>query len=342
VKPLIKKLAEAYGPPGREADVRQIIAEEVAENVQSVEISPMGSLHAFINKGGKRRVMLVAHMDETGIIVSHIDKHGCARFQPMGIMNLEALPGHGVRFPGDVVGVFGVDLEQCGGRPPQIGDFFIDFGVDDIQSCPVGTGDIGVFDRPFLDLGGRLVAKSLCARIGVAILIEVIHQISECPDELQFAFTVQGEVGRRGGTTSAYMLDPEVGIAVEATDTGDTPQRKRMPVALGKGPAIKLWDSRMLSDPCLVRRMANLAKEAGIACQMDVLQSGDAEAPSIQLTRAGISWGCISIPTRYMHTPSEMVDYGDVEDAVRLLLEISRSSIDFAEGDKGQDTQLQD
>jgi len=336
VKSLIRKLVEAYGPPGREDAIRDIVADEIRENVQSIEISPMGSLHAFVNKGGKRRVMLAAHMDEIGIIISHIDQRGFARFQPVGNVDLETLRGQGVRFPGDIVGVFGVDLERSREKPPRIGDFFIDFGADGKQSCPVDIGDFGVFDRPFLDLGRRLVAKSLGGRIGVAILMEVIRQLPETPHELQFAFTVQEEVGRRGGTTSAYMLDPEIGIAVEVTATGDTSSKRKLAVVLGKGPAIKVWDSRMLSDPYLIRHMAIVANETGIAYQMDVLQSGDTDIPCIQLTRAGVSWGCISIPARYRHTPSEMVDYRDVEEAVRLLLEIIKRPMDFGEEDKDQ------
>ena len=338
MKSTIKKLAEAYGPSGREDAIRAIVADEIRGNVQSIEISPLGSLHAFMNRGGKRKVMLAAHMDEIGVIVSHVDQHGCARFQPMGNLDLEALPGHGARFPGEIVGVFGLDLERSGEKPPRVGEYFIDFGTDGKQGCPVGVGDFGVLDRPFLDLGRRLVAKSLYARIGVAILIEVIRRIPETPHELQFAFTVQEEVGGRGGTTSTFMLDPDVAIAVDAAANWDLPAwRAKMALMLGKGPAMNVWHTRMLSDPRLLRHMAGVASETGIAYQMDVRQSGEAEATPIQLTKAGVPWGCISVPVRYGHTPSEMVDYGDVEQTVRLLLELIKRPMDFIDEDLAQE-----
>jgi endoglucanase len=135
------------------------------------------------------------------------------------------------------------------------------------------------------------------------------------------------------------MLDPEVVIAVDATPTRDTPPRGKTAVMLGKGPAIKVWDARMLSDPRLARHIANVADEAGIACQMDVVKTSDIYTPSVQLAGAGVPWGCISIPARYVHTPSEMVDYRDVEGAVRLLLEITKRSMDFVEDNKAQGMQ---
>jgi endoglucanase len=142
------------------------------------------------------------------------------------------------------------------------------------------------------------------------------------PNEVQFAFTTQEEVGLRGARTSAYGLNPDIAIALDVTRTGDTPKGIKMAVELGGGPTIKVRDSGSLSDPRMVEMMVQRAEAAGIPYQLEVLERGTTDATAIQLTRAGVPVGVISIPCRYIHTPSEMVDAGDVENAVRLLLEI--------------------
>jgi putative aminopeptidase FrvX len=331
MKSLIRKLVEAYGPPGRESAIREIVTNEIRGNVEGIEVSPLGSLHAFVNRGGKRKVMLAAHMDEIGLIISHVDERGFARFQTVGTVDLETLRGQLVRFPGDIMGVVAADPKQPTGEPAHVGDFFIDLGVDDKNACPVSIGDFGVLDRPFLDLGRRVVAKSLGGRVGVAVLIELIHQLPQTPHQLQFAFTVQDEVGPQGGITSAYMLDPEVAITVDAAASGDVAPWRSTAFALGRGPALRVWDSRMLSSPGLVRHMAAVAEEARIPYQIEVLESAESDVPPIQLTRAGIVWGCISIPTRYLHTSLEMVDSRDAEGAVRLIRELVMTSMNFME-----------
>jgi len=334
VKSLIRKLTSTYGPSGRETAVREIVAAEIRDHVQSIEISPMGSLHAVVNRGGKKKVMLAAQMDEIGIVISYVDQQGHARFHLMGDVDLGMLHGHGVRFPGDIVGVFGLDPGWSEGKELSAADFRIDFGADNKGSCPVHVGDFGVFERPFLDLGERLVAKGLGGRIGAVILVEVIRQISETPHELQFAFTVQEEVGRRGASTSAYMLAPEVAIAVGATAAGDSPGKGRTEVVLlGQGPAIRVWDLRMLPDRRLVRHIVDVACQTGITHQMDALPTADADDPSLRATRAGACCGRISVPVRYLHTPSEMVDYRDVDEAVRLVVELTKRTLDVTEGE---------
>jgi endoglucanase len=184
----------------------------------------------------------------------------------------------------------------------------------------VKVGDVGAFQRPFLDLGQRLVAKSMDDRIGCAVLVETLRTLKASPHELYFVFTTQEEVGTRGATTSAFCIDPDIGLAVDVTLTGDTPKSKRMAVSLGKGPAVKVKDTGMLADQRIVEWMCATAEKRRIPYQREVLEAGSTDARAIQLTRSGVPAGCLSIPCRYVHTPSEMVDYGDVQNSVKLLV----------------------
>jgi len=163
----------------------------------------------------------------------------------------------------------------------------------------------------------------------VAVLIETLARIKEPAYTLYFVFSVQEEVGIRGATTAAFSLDPDFGIAVDVTDTGDTPKGIKMDVGLGKGPAIKVRDAGMLTDPRLVELMVKTARKSGIPYQLEILERGTTDARAIQLTREGVPTGCISIPCRYIHSPSEMVDYNDVENAIHLLVELLTNPIDI-------------
>jgi endoglucanase len=234
-----------------------------------------------------------------------------------------------VRFLNGSQGVIGVDRLEDLTKVPNLGQLFIDLGVSSLEACPVHTGDVAAFERPFLDMGNRLVSKAMDDRIGVAVLIESLRQLKVTPHQIFMVFSVQEEVGLRGATTAAFGMDPDIGLAVDVTGTGDTPKAREMDVSLGKGPAIKVRDGGMLADPRVVDWMVNAAEKARIPYQMEVLDGGTTDARAIQLTRAGVPAGCLSIPCRYVHSPSEMVDFGDVQNAVRLLLELLSRSADI-------------
>ena len=156
--------------------------------------------------------------------------------------------------------------------------------------------------------------------MGVAVLVEVLRTMESSPNEVYFVFSTQEEVGLRGATTAAYAVDPDLGISVDVTGTGDTPKGSRMEVSLGKGPAIKVRDGGMISDPRVVQWMVRSAEASGLPYQLEVLEGGTTDARAMQLTRAGVPAGCVSIPCRYIHSPSEMVDIHDVQNAVKLLV----------------------
>ncbi|HOQ98696.1 MAG TPA: M42 family metallopeptidase [Anaerolineae bacterium] len=329
MKELIRSLVEAYGPSGSEGQVRELISAQVQGAATSVRTDALGNLIATVKgTGGGRRIMLAAHMDEIGLVASYVDEKGFVRFQPIGGVSTRTLVGGRVRFAGGLRGVIGAEQKDVGDLP-RIDQLFIDVGARSRESCPVAVGDVACFDRPFVDLGERLVAKAFDDRIACAVLIQAMQELGETAHEVSFVFTVQEEVGLRGAQTAAYGVDAELGIAVDVTLTGDTPQARTMAVGLGAGPAIKVKDRGMLAHQGVRRWMERTAQAEGIPYQLEVLEAGTTDGMAMQTTRAGIPVGVLSIPSRYVHTPSEMVDYQDVLNSVRLLVALLKKPVEL-------------
>ncbi len=331
MKALIRKLTESYGPSGREAELRQIVRAEIKGQCDYITEDALGNLIGVVKAKAKsgRRIMLAAHMDEIGLIVSHIDDHGFARVAPVGGVYPANCVGSRVRFASGRPGVIGVEEREDNKRTPQLSNLYVDVGASDRETCPVRVGDMAVFDRPYAEAGSRLIAKAMDDRIGVAILIETMRRLKRTLHEVQFAFTVQEEVGLRGATTASFHLEPEIAVAVDVTTTGDTPRCPPMAVALGKGPAVKVRDQRMISDPRVVEWMTAAAAAQRIPYQLEVLEHGSTDASIIQISRGGVPTGCLSIPCRYVHSPSEMVDLSDVDYSVKLLLGMLQGPVSF-------------
>ncbi len=327
MKTLIKNLVEITGPSGYEHNVRDFVRKQIESSADEIHVDPLGNLIARKGKAAKpsptggKKIMLSAHMDEIGVIVTHIDKNGFVRFTNIGGVYPRNCVGGRVRFLNGTAGVIGQEKSGVYEAKP-LTEMYIDVGATSEKNCPVKIGDVAAFERPFVDLNGRLVSKAMDDRIGVAVGIAVLQQLKRTPHEVYFVFSVQEEVGLRGATTSAYGVDPDIGIAIDVTGSGDTPNGTRMDVGLGKGPAIKVRDSGMLADPRVVDWMVSAAKTARLPYQLEVLEGGTTDARAIQITRAGVLAGCLSIPCRYVHTPSEMVDFSDVENGVALLVEM--------------------
>jgi tetrahedral aminopeptidase len=332
MKPLIKKLVEAYGPSGSEDQVRDLIRQEIRNLPDYISVDPLGNLIAVVKQGARtgKKVLLSAHMDEIGFIVSHVDEQGFARFQPLGGVNPLACLGARVRFANGALGVIHVDVRRDDpGKPPAWSELFIDTGALSRAASPVQVGAAAGWERGLVDVGSRLVAKSLDNRISVAILIETLRRLKRSPHEVAFVFSVQEEVGVRGAGPAAYGLAADLGLAVDVTATGDTPNGRRMEVRLGAGPAIKVRDARMLADPRVKTLLVERAQAAGVPSQLEILEGGSTDAAAIQVAGAGVPAGALSIPCRYIHTPSEMVDFGDVQAAVTLLLEVLQKPIEL-------------
>ena len=333
MKKLLQNLTEAFGPSGYEDRVREIVRAEVEPLADEIKVDVLGSLivRKRPNKqvADTKKIMVAAHMDEIGLIASHVDENGFIRFSPIGGVLRRYVVGGRVRFLNGIQGVIGFDRLDNVNELPTLDKVYIDVGATGKKDCPVKIGDIAAFDRPFTELGNRLVAKSMDDRVGVLVAIETMRALKSTPHEVYFVFTTQEEVGTRGAATSAYGIDPDVGIAIDVTPAGDTPNALKMEMALGKGPCIKIQDPGMIADPRVVRWMIRAAEKAKVPYQREVLLMGGTDARAIQLTRAGVPSGCISIPVRYVHSPSEMVDYSDVQNSVKLLTAVLRTPIDL-------------
>jgi endoglucanase len=329
MKNLIEKLINTPGPSGYESQIREVVRAEIESLVDEVTVDALGNLIARKGDGGKK-IMLAGHMDEIGVIATHIDEDGFVRFSNLGGVFPRYVPGGRVRFLDGTLGVIGTERLTDAYKVPPLSKMFIDVGATNKKDCPIKVGDVAVFDRPFSVLGNRLVSKAMDDRIAVAVMIETLRQLKRSPHQLYFVFTVQEEVGVRGATTAAFGIDPDLGLAVDVTMTGDTPKGVKMDVALGKGPAVKIKDAGSLADPRVVNWMVETAQKAKIPYQMEILEFGGTDARAIQLTRAGVPAGCLSIPCRYVHSPSEMVDLGDVENSVKLLVELLSKPVDLA------------
>ena len=333
MKKLLQTLTESFGPSGYEDEVRRIVRSEVEPLADEIRVDPLGNLivHKRPTKTSPdaKKLMIAAHMDEIGVIVSHVDEKGFVRFSPIGGVFRRYVLGGRVRFLNGTQGIIGFDRLDNINELPTLDKVYIDVGATSPKDCPVKIGDVAAFDRQYNDLGNRLVAKSMDDRVGVLVAIETLRLLKSTPFDLYFVFTTQEEVGVRGATTSAYGVDPDVGIALDVTPTGDTPNALRLEMALGKGPCIKIQDVGMIADPRVVQWMIRTAEKNKIPYQREVLLIGGTDARAIQLTRAGVPAGCISIPVRYVHSPSEMVDYSDVQNAVKLLSALLRTPIEL-------------
>ena len=254
MKSLVKKLVETTAPSGYEANLRAIIEEALQGHVDELRVDNLGNLIA--RKGEKtakgKTVMLAAHMDEIGLMVTHVDENGFARFTRIGGVFPRYTAGARVRFLNGTAGVIGMEPHSSYYSVPAQEKMFIDLGVSSAKDCPVEIGDVAVFERTFEDLGDRLASKAMDDRVGVAVLIETLKALKTTPNAVYGVFTVQEEVGTRGAGPAAYGINPDLALAIDVTLCGDTPQNKETQVHLGKGPAVHIKDVRTVADLSLI------------------------------------------------------------------------------------------
>ncbi len=262
-------------------------------------------------------------------MVSHVDKNGFVRFAPVGSMLRQYIPGSRVRFLNGTRGVMASERPANVSELPPLERMYLDVGAASRAHCPVKIGDVAVFDVPYMELGNRLVAKSMNNRVGVLVAIETLRNLKSVPYDVTFAFTVQQQIGARGALTSAYAIDAEIGIALDVTPVDDMLHSQGMALALGKGPCLKIQDAGMIADTRVVNWMIRAAEKKKIPYQREVLYAESTNAMAIQRMRAGMPSGCISVPVRYVHSLSEMVEFSDVQNAVRLLTAVLHTQIEL-------------
>src|SRR5215216_2761314 len=244
MKRLLQQLTETFGPSGYEDNVRAIVRAEVESLADEIRVDALGNLIARKRpskpNGDTKKIIIAAHLDEIGLIASHVDDRGFVRFSPIGTVFRRYVPGGRVRFLNGTQGVIGFDRLDNINELPTLDKVYIDVGSTNKKDCPIKIGDVAAFERPFMEMGRRLVAKSMDDRVGVLVAIETLRALKSTPQDVYFVFTTQEEVGTRGAATSAYGIDPDVGIAIDVTPAGDTPNALKMEMALGKGPCIKI------------------------------------------------------------------------------------------------------
>ncbi len=312
---LIKKLTEAWGPSGYEHHIRALIQAEIANLADEIITDPLGNLICRVGKGGAK-IMVSAHMDEIGIMATFTEPHsGYLRFEPIGGLNKQTLRGNRVKFENGTIGVIGVNAN--GGEA--LSDFYVDIDGGD-ETVRVPQGSPAGFWRECEVRGNRVIAKTMDDRIGCVVAIETMRRLAKkSPNEVYFVFSVQEEVGLRGAKTAATRINPDVGIALDVTLTGDEAHSRKMAVALGKGAAIKIHDPGLVVPPAIIDWMVNRAEADNIPYQRELLSGGTTDAAAIQVAGWGVPSGCISIPCRYVHTTSETVDIRDVNACIDLL-----------------------
>jgi len=334
IKTLLEKLSNAHGISGWEGSVQEIVKEEIAPYVDEVHLDKLGNLIA-IKKGEKPSIMLEAHADEIGLMVKQVDEKGFLRFIRIGGWFDQTLLNQRVIVhtrSGPITGVIG-----C--KPPHVmkdeerkkiiegRDMFIDIGCasdKEAEALGVLVGTPISIDRTFAALqGDRVTGKAFDNRAGIVAMIEALKRTSS-KSTIYAVATVQEEVGLKGAKVAAFGLDPDVAIASDVTIPGDHPgiDKKDAPIEMGKGPVVVVADASgrgIMASPQVIEWMVGTAREFGIAVQLEASDGGTTDATSIYLTKSGIPTGVISMATRYIHSPVEVLSLSDVDKAADLM-----------------------
>ena len=328
--PLLKEICEVAGAPGFEQRVREIVIREVTPLVDEVRVDNMGNVIAVKKGRERKKVMIGAHMDEIGFIVTHIDDDGFVRFHTLGGFDPKTLTAQRVIIHGkeDVVGVMGskpihVMTPEERSKLPRTTDYFIDLGMkkEEVEKL-VEVGNPITRDRELIEMGSCVNCKSIDNRVSVFILIETLRELAETPYDVYGVFTVQEEVGVRGAHVSALEIQPDFGFGLDTTIAFDVPgaQPHEMVTRLGEGTAIKIMDSRSICDYRMVSFMKKTADKHNIKWQPEVLPAGGTDTEGIQQwTPGGSIAGAVSIPTRHIHQVIEMADKQDIRGSIDLL-----------------------
>ncbi len=327
---LLGRLSEASGPPGAEDRVREIVRERLAAVADRVDELAMGCLDGVRAPAGPGagRLMLAAHMDEIGLMVTHVDDRGFVKFIPLGGWDARTLVGERVLVHGrdDLIGIVGttpVHLldEAARSKAPTMDDLTIDLGLTAGRAQElVRKGDVATRLRSLIPLGDLVTGKALDDRVGLYVMLEALRTAGPSRMEVHATATAQEEVGLRGARTAAHRIAPDVAVAIDTCPADDGPGTPKSgpSTRLGDGVAIRVMDGSAIGHRGLVDLLITLAGERGIPHQLHVSDKGGTDTASLQMAGPGAIAGCISIPTRYVHTGVEACHPDDVDAAVAL------------------------
>ena len=332
---LLRQLCEMPGVPGHEDRVRNLIIDEIDGLFNEVTVDPMGSLlcRRDAETPGAPKIMLLCHMDEIGFLVSHICEKGYLYLQPVGGFDPRNLFSRRVLVctdDGDFKGVMNpsgkpihISSPEDRKKIPEIGEFYVDLGMGEAAKDMVKVGDFVVMDEPFIEIGDKFVSKALDNRIACWLGIEMIKKLGSKGRgaEIHVVFTTQEEVGLRGARTSAFKVQPDIGIGIDTTLACDTPgvSSKDATTVQGEGFGLHIRDSSFIADKALVREIEALAIKNDIPFQRTMLASGGQDGAAAQQVAAGARAVGIVVGTRYIHTVTEMIHKTDLQAALDIL-----------------------
>jgi putative aminopeptidase FrvX len=338
----LKELSEARGVSSREHEVRDLIREYITPHVDEVFNDSLGNLYGVKGKDKPGpKVMLAAHMDEVGLMITTIEKNGLLRFQPVGGIDPRVLVSKPVYIGKDkVVGVIGakaIHLQRPEERTQVLGfdDLYIDIGAVDDDSAKklVKPGDVATFATSFGEMGDLVVGKAFDDRAGCTALVELTKLEFNCP--VYFVFTVHEEVGLRGAGPAAYRVGPDVCLVLEGTTASDVAgtDEEGYSTTVGAGPAVSVMDRSVIAHPKVVGRLFRLAEEHGVPIQNKRTITGGTDAGTISLSREGVPTAPIAVPCRYIHSPVTVMSKSDLEHMIKLVElfvhDIADKGVDF-------------
>jgi putative aminopeptidase FrvX len=345
--PLLEELCNAFGPPGNEDEVREIIRNYMEPLADEVTTSVLGNLIAVKKaKDSDKTVMLDAHTDEVGFLISHIDDNGFLRFAGLGGWDSRVLPAHRMTVGADdgkeYTGVIGVlpphvTKDEDRGRAFDIKELFLDIGCasrEAVERLGISVGSTAVIHYPFMELqDGCITSKALDNRVGCALIMAAFEALkdSDLPFNLVASFSVQEEVGLRGARSSAEIVRPDVALALEGTTATDTPgvAPEQIVCSLRKGPAITVADRSLIVPQRMVNKLKKWAEADNIPYQVKMPIYGGTDAGAIHLSGAGVLTGVLSVPCRYIHSSASVLSRDDLEHTFKLLLKFIEFSPDL-------------
>lgn len=319
---LLKKLSDCFSPSGREKNIREFITNEIKDYADEIKVDPLGNLIAR-KKGTGKKILFSAHMDQIGLIITHVDEKGFLRFSNVGGLHAKELLGLRMIFDNGLEGV--ICSEKLADKDSlTMSKLYLDVASTSKEFVKNNfqIGDMCVFKTEYYETEDCVICRAADDRIGCYILIEAIKNHPATDNDVYYVFSVQEEVGCRGARTAGYGINPDIAIALDVTATGDSLDGIKMDVKLGGGAAIKLMDKSLITHPEVKNLLTNLSIENNIKYQYEVLEFGGTDAGAIHTTMSGVPSGVISIPTRNIHTSGEIINKEDVIECIKLVLAV--------------------
>ncbi|MCX7995199.1 MAG: M42 family metallopeptidase [candidate division WOR-3 bacterium] len=322
---MLKELTEINGVSGDEDRIRNFIKEKIHKYADEIIEDDYGNLVVRKGKVKKTKILLAAHMDEVGMMITGIEKNGLLKFKTIGLRTQSILAKRVLIGEKKIPGIIGhkpVHLlhSQEKSKVPEVRELFIDIGASSKEEAEkiIQIGDMATFDTKFTRNGDLLFGKAFDNRLGCFILIELISK-TDIP--AYYAFTVQEELGLRGARVVSFRINPDVAIAVDTTASGEFPEKKDLPMypAIGKGPALTIADASILCDRNLLELFERTAQKYRIPYQHKQPMVGGTDAGVMHLTRDGVPAMVISTPARYIHSPISIASIHDIKNSIKLL-----------------------